>query len=157
MVWSIEHFKKYLLGRGFRLRTDHRALLSALSSNKGKKTEHLARKDMRWADYLSRHPRAPALPISEFDQNFLVSVTNKMKTFTAKLASLSKNNKVTRGCYRHVNQSSRAVNHERANAAQSKDSCAKDTHKCSCVIQPLQISRLNSFSSKQCVHRSNLT
>ncbi len=44
VVWSIEHFKNYLLGRYFTIRTDHRALLSALKS--------IAGINMGWADYM---------------------------------------------------------------------------------------------------------
>ncbi len=48
VVWATEHFKNYLLGRSFTIRTDHRALLSALKSNRGNKTSfsRLA----RWID-----------------------------------------------------------------------------------------------------------
>ena len=50
VVWSVEHFKNYVFGRHFTIRTDHRALLSALKSNRGNKTtfSRLA----RWVDRL---------------------------------------------------------------------------------------------------------
>ena len=72
VVWSIEHFRNYLFGRQFVVRTDHRALLSALKSKCGNKTTfsrlarwvnrllpynftlvHIPGKHMAWADYLN--------------------------------------------------------------------------------------------------------
>ena len=37
VVWSLKHFKHYLYGTEFTLQTDHRALLTALNENRGKK------------------------------------------------------------------------------------------------------------------------
>ncbi len=73
------------------MRTDHRALLSALKSNRGNKTTfsrlarwvdrllpytfditHIPGKDMGFADYMSRFPTGPPDPLSTYDQNFLV-------------------------------------------------------------------------------------
>ena len=81
VVWSLQHFKHYLYGTEFNLQTDHRALLSALNENRGNKTyqsrltrwvdrllpfnfnlEHIPRKNMGFADYLSRHPKNSPLP-----------------------------------------------------------------------------------------------
>ena len=95
VVWAVEHFRNYLLGRSF---TDHRALLSALRSNRGDKTSfsrlvrwvdrllpfsfdltHVPGKQMGWAHYLSRYPSSPAAPISEFDQNFSIHVISRVK------------------------------------------------------------------------------
>ena len=80
VVWSLEHFKYYLFGSNFILQTDHQALLSALKNNRGNKTyqsrltrwvdrllpfhfkvEHIAGKNMGFADYLSRHPNSPPI------------------------------------------------------------------------------------------------
>ncbi len=86
VVWSVEHSRNYLYGRDFEVRTDHRALLSTLKSNRGNKTqysrlvrwvdrllpfnftiEHIPGKMIGWADYLSRHPVGEAKPISKYD------------------------------------------------------------------------------------------
>ena len=50
VVWSLERFRNHLYGRPFLVRTDHRALLSALKSNRGNKTtfSRLA----RWVHWL---------------------------------------------------------------------------------------------------------
>ena len=37
VVWAVEHYKNYLYGSEFEVITDHKALLSALSPNHGKK------------------------------------------------------------------------------------------------------------------------
>ena len=79
VVWSVENFRNYILGYHFTLRTDHRALLTALKNNRCNKTafsclsrwvdrlvpfslevQHLAGKNMGWADYLSRSPSGKA-------------------------------------------------------------------------------------------------
>ena len=50
IVWSCEHFRNYLLGNQFEVLTDHKAIISALKTNRGNKTHqsHLT----RWADRL---------------------------------------------------------------------------------------------------------
>ena len=50
VVWSLEHFKHYLVGTEFTLQTDHRALLSALNENRGNKTYQS--RLTRWIDRL---------------------------------------------------------------------------------------------------------
>ncbi len=91
VVWSVEHFKNYVFGRHFTIRTDHRALLSALKSNRRNKTTfsrltrwvdrllpysfeivHVPGRDMGFADYLSRCPSGLSPPVSPFDQHFSV-------------------------------------------------------------------------------------
>ena len=72
VVWSVDRFKHYLLGREFTIETDHKALTSALSENRANKTYqsrltrcvdrsltyqseivHIPGKDMDIVDYLS--------------------------------------------------------------------------------------------------------
>ena len=92
VVWSLEHFNYYLYGSHFTLQTDHQALLSALKNNRGNKTyqsrltrwvdrllpfhfkvEHIAGKDMGFADYLSRHPNSP--PTGEnMNENHVINI-----------------------------------------------------------------------------------
>ena len=81
VVWSIEHFKKYVYGVAFGNVSDHKALQSVLRSNKGNKTfssrltwwvdrllpfefsiVHTPGRTLGMADYLCRHP-------SEFDSS----------------------------------------------------------------------------------------
>ena len=50
IVWSCEHFCNYLLGNRFVVLTDHKAIISALKTNRGNKT-HQSRLT-RWADRL---------------------------------------------------------------------------------------------------------
>ena len=88
VVWSVENFRNYFLVRKFHVRTDHRALLSALKEIRGNKTqysrltkwvdrlipfsfsiEHIPGRSMGWADYLSRHTVGEASPISDYDKN----------------------------------------------------------------------------------------
>ena len=49
-IWSCEHFRNYLLSNHFEVLTDHKAIFSALKTNRGNKTHqsHLT----RWADRL---------------------------------------------------------------------------------------------------------
>ena len=91
VVWSLEHFKYYLIGSHFTLQRDHQALISALKINRGNKTyhsrltrwvdrllpfdfkvEHIAGKNMGFADYLSCYPNSP--PTGEhIDKNRMIN------------------------------------------------------------------------------------
>ncbi len=98
VVRSIEHFRNYLYGRKFLVRTDHRAFLSALRDNRGNKTqysrltrwvdrmlpftfkiEHIPGKEMRWADYLSWHPIGQAPQVSKYEEKFVIAVLKRIK------------------------------------------------------------------------------
>ena len=98
VVWATEHFRNYLYGTEFQIVTDHKALLSALSANHGNKTmhsrltrwvnrllpfnfkiSHLPGKDMGFTDLLSRLPSGKALPISHYDDEFVVALTDKIQ------------------------------------------------------------------------------
>ena len=50
VVWAIEHFRYYLYGSEFTIATDHQALLSALKSNRGNKSNYS--RLTRWVDGL---------------------------------------------------------------------------------------------------------
>ena len=103
VVWSLEHFKYYLYGSRFILQTDHQALLTALKDNRGNKTyqsritrwvdrllpfifsvEHIAGKNMGFADYFSRHPTSAAIPISKDDENFVINLIDSFKFMLTK-------------------------------------------------------------------------
>ena len=97
VVCAVEHYKNYLYGSEFEVITDHKALLSALSPNHGNKTyhsrltrwvdrllpfnfsiKHLAGKDMGFTDLISRIPSGKALPISHYDEEFVVANIKKI-------------------------------------------------------------------------------
>ena len=92
VVWAAEHFRNYLYGIEFQIVTEHKALLSALSENHGNKKmhsrltrwvnrllpfnfkiSHLPGKNMGFTDLLSRLPSCKALPISHYDDEFVVA------------------------------------------------------------------------------------
>ncbi len=112
-----------MLGRYFTIRTDHRALLSALKSNRGNKTsfsrlarwvdrilpftfdfEHIAGKNMGWADYMSRHPSGKAHAISPYDQSFSIAKIGKLKPM---LQQCKIKRKQTTNEHRDVNRADR--------------------------------------------------
>ena len=95
VVWATEHFRYYLYGSDFTIATDHQALLSALKSNRGNKSnfsrltrwvdrllpftfkiQHIPGTQMGFTDYLSRHPHSPASKISKDDELFVVNRIN---------------------------------------------------------------------------------
>ena len=106
----MEHFRNYLLGRRFHVRTDQRALLSALKENRGNKTqysrltrwvdrlipfsfsiEHVPGRSMGWADFLSHHPVGEASPISNYDERFVIAVITRItKLIGCRLTSQTK-------------------------------------------------------------------
>ena len=88
VVWSVDRFKHYLLGKEFILATDHKALTSALGEHKYNKTYqsrltrwvdrlfpfqfkvvHISGKNMGIVDYLSGEPSGEPWPESELDKN----------------------------------------------------------------------------------------
>ena len=96
VVCATEHFRNYLYGTEFQIVTDNKALLSALSANHGNKTmhsrltrwvnrllpfnfkiSHLPGKDMGFTELLSGLPSGKALPISHYDDEFVVASINK--------------------------------------------------------------------------------
>ena len=91
VVWSVDRFKHFLLGKEFVIATDHKALVSALDENKSNityqsrltrwvdrllhyqfKVVHLPGKDMGIVDYLSRNPKGEPWPESVLDEKFVV-------------------------------------------------------------------------------------
>ena len=96
IVWSCEHFRNYLLGNHFVVLTNHKAIISALKTNRGNKT-HQSRLT-RWAhrllpfdfdifhisgcklgivDYLSRFPTFEAPRPSSFDEQYVVKCISR--------------------------------------------------------------------------------
>ena len=95
VVWAVDSYKLYLLGKSFTIATDHKALTSALDSNKSNKIYqsrftrwvdrllpyqfkivHIPGRDMGIVDYLSRNPCNDAWPESELDKKFVVATIN---------------------------------------------------------------------------------
>ena len=91
-------FQKLPVRTEIQIVTDHKALLSALSANHGNKTmhsrltrwvnrllpfnfkiSHLPGKDMGFTDLLSRLPLGKALPISHYDDEFVVALIDRIQ------------------------------------------------------------------------------
>ena len=99
LVWALDHFKNYLLGKQFSILTDHKALTGALKDDKYTKTaqsrltrwadkilpfdftvEHLPEKDMGFVDYIFRHPSNEPVPVSLDDEKFVIASVNQIST-----------------------------------------------------------------------------
>ena len=95
VVWAVDRYKHYLLGKPFTIATDHKALTSALDGNKSNKTYqsrlilwvdrllpyqfkkvHIPGRDMGIVEYLSRDPFNYPWPESELDKKFVVATIN---------------------------------------------------------------------------------
>ena len=97
VVCATEHLENYLYGAEFEIVTEHKALLSALNANQSINTmhsrltlwvnrllpfnfkiKHIPGKDMGFTDLLSRLPSGKALPISHYDNEFVVATVKKI-------------------------------------------------------------------------------
>ena len=97
VVWAIEHFKYYLYGKYFTVITDNQALISELNASERSKTsqsrltrwinrlipfhfdiKHLAGNKMGLIGYMSQNPYGLVIPLSEYDEEFVVA---SIKTF----------------------------------------------------------------------------
>ena len=95
VVWAVDRYKHYLLGKTFTIATDHKALTTALDVNQSNKTYqsrltrwvdrllpyqfnivHIPGRDMGIVDYLSRDPFNDPWPESELDEKFVVATIN---------------------------------------------------------------------------------
>ena len=95
VVWAVDRYKHYLLGKPFTIATDHKALTTALDVNQSNKTYqsrltlwvdrllsyqfnivHIPGRDMGILDYLSRDPFNDPWPESELDEKFVVATIN---------------------------------------------------------------------------------
>ena len=103
IVWAVEHFRNYVYGIQFKIVSDHKALASVLTPNKGNNTfssrltrwvdrllpfdfqvVHVAGRTLGMADYLSRHPteisgstnKAETLWNEWFTVNSIISLNN---------------------------------------------------------------------------------
>ena len=94
LVWALDHFKNYLLGKQFSILTDHKTLIGALKVDKYTKTaqsrltrwavkllpfdftvEHLPGKDMGFVDYISRNPSGEPIPVSLDDEKICYRIS----------------------------------------------------------------------------------
>ena len=95
VVWAVDRYKHYLLGKSFTIATYHKALTSALDGNKSNKTHqsrltrwvdqllsyqfklvHIPGRDMGIVYYLSRDPFKDPWPESDLDKKFVVATIN---------------------------------------------------------------------------------
>ena len=96
IVWSCEQFRTFLLGNHFVILTDHKAIISALKTNRGNKTYqsrltrwanrllpfdfdifHISGCKLGIVDYLSRFPTFEAPRPSSFDEQYVVKCISR--------------------------------------------------------------------------------
>ena len=80
VIWAVDRFKHYLLGKQIVIVTDHKALTSALEGNRSNKTYqsrlkilHIPGKDMGIVDYLSREPTGEPWLETKLDEKIVVT------------------------------------------------------------------------------------
>ena len=80
LVWALDHFKNYLLGKQFSILTDHKALIGALKDDKYTKTAQS--RLTRWADKLLPFDfTVEHLPGKDLDdENFVIASVNQIST-----------------------------------------------------------------------------
>ena len=119
VVWAVNRYKHYLLGKPFIIATDHKALTSVLDGNKSNKTYqsrltrwvdrllpyqftivHIPGRDMGIVDYLLRDPYNDPWPESELANKFVVATIN---SFHEALDCMNSRLKVTGSLDRNKN------------------------------------------------------
>ena len=105
VVWDVDRFKQYLLGKEFVIPTDQKALTSALGEHRSNKMYqsrltrwverllpyqfkviHIPGKDMGIVDYLSREPNGEPWPASEIDERFVVTSIEIFHSLSSRLS-----------------------------------------------------------------------
>ena len=165
VVWATEHFRYYLYGSEFTIATDQQALLSALKSNRGNKSnfsrltrwvdrllpftfkiQHIPGTQMGFTDYLSRHPQSPASKIINDDELFVVNRINEFN-FTLndefRRHALSANNIATQKPFRPDD----VINHAQNSRTKKSAFCLN----CNSVQLPLTHSISNSNYSSETI------
>ena len=108
VIWSIEYFRNYLIGKNFTVIKGYRALISFMKENRSNKLynsrltclmdrllpfqfdfEHLPGVKMSLVYYISRHLFQKAKKVSTYDKEFIVA---KLKLISATINSLELNN-----------------------------------------------------------------
>ena len=161
----MKHFKYYLYGSHFTLQTDHQALLSALKNNRGNKTyqsrltrrvdrllpfhfkvEHIAGKDMGFADYLSRHPNSP--PTGEnMNENHVINIITSLK-----YALLTQQRKLANQNARKTRTYNDVKNHSNRNEQKQHAFCQINANNQSLFFKPSYLTNFQINNSKQHNH-----
>ena len=147
VVWAVDRYKHYLLGKPFIIATDHKVLTSALDGNKSNKTYesrltrwvdrllpyqfnivHIPGRDMGIVDSLSRDPFNDPWPESELDEKFVVATINSfhealdcMNSSLKEIGSLDRNENVLECSRRNAKKQSSS------NGCNSNQNCHKRT------------------------------
>ena len=176
VVWSLEHFKYYLFGSHFTLQTDHQALLSALKNNRGNKryqsrltrwvdrllpfhfkVEHIAGKDMGFADYLSRHPNSPLIG-ENMNENHVINIITSLNNALFTHQRKSANQKA-----RKTSAQNDVKNHSNWNEEKQHAFCQFHANNQSIFITPSLLTNFQNnnstqhkiYHSKQNIHNSS--
>ena len=162
VVWSLEHLKYYLFGSHFTLQTDHQASLSALKNNRGNKTyqsrltrwvdrllpfhfkvEHIAGKDMGFADYLSCHPNSA--PTGEImNENQVINIITALKYTLFTKERKSANQKA-----RQISAQNDVKNHSNWSEQKQRAFCHFQANKQSLSITPSSTTNFKIKNSTQ--------
>ena len=154
-----------MYGSHFTLQTDHQALLSALKNNRGNKTyqsrltrwvdrllpfhfkvEHIAGKDMGFADYLSRYPNSP--PTGEnMNENHVINIITSLK-----YALLTQQRKLANQNARKTRAYNDVKNHSNRNEQKQHAFCQINANNQSLLIKPSLLTNFQINNSKQHNH-----
>ena len=176
VVWATEHFRNYLYGTEFQIVTVHKALLSALSANHGNKTmhsrlnrwvnrllpfnfkiSHLPGKDMGFTHLLSRLPSGKTLPISHYDDEFVVTSIDKIQNILlnkqySKIVTLNTNARVTTIPSGNKN-SSNVIDQNRWNSSLALLKIKIIAAIISCIAQSIKISHNHHSREKKLYYK----
>ena len=107
VVWGLEKFRFYLYGKKVFLYTDHQALEPLIKRNRSNHqysarltrwldrlahfdiaVQHIAGKNLKFTDYLSRNPVAGAPTENKYDEEYVINILTEHAKLNAKYGSL---------------------------------------------------------------------